>query len=359
MDSRDESAPRRIRVLLVEDHPGDARLIRELLRGSGEIADEMQHAATLAQALPILEENRADVVLLDLTLPDSQGVGTVARVRAAAPGVPVVVLTGLADEEVAVAAVKQGAQEYLVKGEVGGALLIRVIRYAVERERTEVQIRNSLLEKEILLKEIHHRVKNNLQIITSLLRLGAEHIRDAHAREVLGDSLARIRSMALIHEKLYASPNMSRIPMRAYVYSLVQELFRAHDAAARGIEGDVDAEDATLGLDTAIPCGLILNELVSNALEHAFPDSGKGERDRSPGARRRIRVSFGYARPGEFVLRVRDNGIGVKASPESSQRKSLGLEVVATLTAQLGGVWDVTKQGGTAYTITFPERSAR
>ncbi len=222
------------------------------------------------------------------------------------------------------------------------------------RKRIEAHIKASLREKEVLLREIHHRVKNNLQVISSLLRLGEERLRDGKARRLFRDSRNRIRSMALIHERLYQSPDMSRIPFHDYVRSLIHELFSAHNALARRIELDLQMAEMDLTIETAIPCGLIINELVTNALEHAFPERVA---DTSPCWK--IQLIFRRLDAGRLLLQVGDNGIGIPEDRHQARRKSLGLELVATLTEQLGGILEFTHGPGTCGTIVFPERRAR
>jgi two-component sensor histidine kinase/PAS domain-containing protein len=233
--------------------------------------------------------------------------------------------------------------------------ILQLERSNTRRKRFEARIKASLREKEVLLREIHHRVKNNLQIISSLLRLGAEHIRDAKARSLFRDSHNRIRSMAMIHEKLYQSPDMSRIPFHDYVRSLTHELLSAHNALARRIEIELQVSEMEMTIETAIPCGLIVNELVTNALEHAFPENSEA----SPAPVRRIQLIFRRLDADRLLLQVGDNGIGIPADLNQAKRKSLGLDLVATLTEQLGGLLEFTHAPGTCCTIVFPEKRTR
>ena len=225
-----------------------------------------------------------------------------------------------------------------------------------EREHDEAKIRAALQEKEVLLREIHHRVKNNLQIIASLLRLGSERVQDPQAKAIFRDSHGRIRSMALIHERLYRAGDLSRVPFREYVRSLTHELFGAHNAWSRGICLSMDVGEATLSLDVAIPCGLIIHELVNNALEHAFPLEGPGVAARGEG---RIDVAFRQDEAGCYELRVDDNGVGLPPASELARRKSLGLELVETLVRQLGGTLQHEARPGCHVRITFAARPPR
>jgi two-component sensor histidine kinase/PAS domain-containing protein len=236
-------------------------------------------------------------------------------------------------------------------------LRIRELERAnTEREYEEARIRATLHEKEVLLREIHHRVKNNLQLIASLLRLGAERVEDVQAREIFRDSQSRIRSMALIHERLYLTGDLARVPFREYLQSLTRELFSAHNAWARGVRLGLEADDTILTLDVAIPCGLIIHELVNNALEHAFPPSAAGQ---GPSAEKRIEVVFRHRESGHYELEVADNGVGMPPPADLAAHQSLGLELVDALVHQVGGTLTRASGGGCRVRITFAERSAR
>jgi two-component sensor histidine kinase len=212
-----------------------------------------------------------------------------------------------------------------------------------EQVRANERIKSSLREKEVLLQEIHHRVKNNLQIISSLLNLQSGYVQDPQAREIFQDSQHRIRSMALIHEKLYQSENLARVDFAEYIHSLATHLFRSYRANAQAITLKVQADDVSLDIDTAIPCGLILNELLSNALKHAFPDGRAGE----------IRVALDADREHRLTLKVSDNGVGFPSDQDFRNTASLGLQLVNTLVDQLDGTIKLDRRGGTDFEITF------
>lgn len=229
-------------------------------------------------------------------------------------------------------------------------------RASIQREHEEARIRATLHEKEVLLREIHHRVKNNLQVIASLLRLGAERVEDSQAREIFQDSQSRIRSMALIHERLYLTGELARVPFREYLRSLTRELFSAHNAWARGVRLELESDDTILTLEVAIPCGLIIHELVNNALEHAFPAATAGE---GPAAEKRIQVIFHHRESGHYELEVADNGVGMPPASDLAAHQSLGLELVDALVHQVGGTLTRESGDGCRVRITFVEHSAR
>ena len=227
----------------------------------------------------------------------------------------------------------------------GKAAAQSVMRDITERKQAEEQIKVSLREKEVLLKEVHHRVKNNLQVISSLLYLQSGYIQDVRALEVFADSRTRVKSMALIHEQLYQSSDLSRIDFGAYARSLVGDLSRTYALNPAAIKVQVNVGEVLLGIDTAIPCGLIINELVSNGLKYAFPDGRAGQ----------VCVELRADDDTEYTLVVGDNGVGLPGDLDFRKSDSLGLELVRTLTDQLEGTIDLNTRDGTEYRITFPE----
>jgi PAS domain S-box-containing protein len=223
--------------------------------------------------------------------------------------------------------------------------ILGVTRDISERRQAEEQLRASLREKEILLREIHHRVKNNLQVVSSLLDLQSQVIDDPRVQRAFRNSQHRIRSMALVHEKLYQSPDLTRINIAEYVSSLLNYLHGVYGGWASGVSMDVQVDDVDLSLDTAIGCGLIINELVSNGLKHAFPDrDGDGDREIHVGLREEA---------GEITLVVGDNGVGLPRDLDWRQPTSLGLHLVGMLTQQLQGNIELESGAGTRFRITF------
>jgi two-component sensor histidine kinase/PAS domain-containing protein len=211
-------------------------------------------------------------------------------------------------------------------------------------KKAEGKIRASLQEKEVLLKEIHHRVKNNLQVISSLLNLQARHLSDPVARRIFAESQNRVQAIALVHEKLYRSSDLSRIPFDEYVQTLVSNLCHSLDAAEREISPSVDAGGITLAVDVAIPCGLIINELVTNSLKHAVPNRRGGC----------IQILLRRSDPDRLELIVQDDGVGLPSSLDPRQTPSLGLDLVFTFAEQLGATVDVRRHPGTGYSFVFP-----
>jgi two-component sensor histidine kinase/HAMP domain-containing protein len=217
--------------------------------------------------------------------------------------------------------------------------------------RTQASIlQKSLMEKEVLLKEIHHRVKNNLQIVSSLLNLQSRGLTDKGLLTAFKDSQTRVRAMALVHEKLYQSKDLSHIDMREYIVNLSDYIKRTYDRGSSWIRFDYDLEDIALSIDTVIPLGLILNELISNALKYAFNDSGFGH-DRVNVLSIQLKRHDGK----HLVVMIKDNGIGLPQGLDIASTNSLGLKLVNNLVKQIKGNFQVSSENGSQFSIIFPQ----
>ncbi len=222
------------------------------------------------------------------------------------------------------------------------ARMVGIVQDITERKHTEEQISASLREKEILLKEVHHRVKNNLQVVASMLRLQSGYLEDRKAKAMFEDSQRRVESMSLIHEKLYRSKDLARIDFREYIDSLVAGVTALNGGSGR-VEIRLDVGEVMLDVNKGIPCGLIINELVSNAIRHAFPGGREGE----------VVVRMQSGGSGRISLVVGDNGAGFPGDIDFRNTKSLGMQLVNSLVSQLDGTIELDKGGGTAFTVTF------
>jgi len=211
-----------------------------------------------------------------------------------------------------------------------------------QKKAAEERIRASLEEKDLLLREIHHRVKNNLQVISSLLSLQSQQVADPDVARLFRESQGRIRSMALIHEQLYRSGILGRVDFAEYLDYLTDQLTRTLDAPGRSVRVEVEADPILLPLDLAIPSGMIVNELVSNAMKHAFPDDRAG----------RIEVTFHRDEYG-YVLTVADNGVGMPAEAPPEKSGALGMTVVEALVRQLDGTLKSEGRAGASFEIRF------
>ncbi len=231
----------------------------------------------------------------------------------------------------------------------------------VERMRAEVKIEASLKEKEVLLKEIHHRVKNNLQVVSSLLNLQTDYVDDVQALGVLRDSRHRIRSMALIHETLYKSQDLARVDFSGYIRNLSAYLLRSYGQLAQAITMNIETDEVFLGIDRAVPCGLILNELLSNSLKHAFPSAEDrssngarpGNENAFDGTKGEIHIELRADSNRQLSLVVSDNGVGFSSDLDFRNTSSLGLQLVNTLVEQLDGAIELNDSSGTTFQITF------
>jgi two-component sensor histidine kinase len=197
----------------------------------------------------------------------------------------------------------------------------------------------------VLLKEIHHRVKNNLQVISSLLNLQARYLPDPAARAIFSQSQNRVQSIALVHERLYESADLSHVNFAKYVVVLLDNIFDTYGATNRGISKVIDVGDVNLTVDVAIPCGLIVNEVVTNALKHAFPDGRAGT----------VRVSLSERSEETMELTIQDDGVGIPPDIDPLNTVSLGLDLVVTFAEQLNAKMDIVREGGTSFRFRFPK----
>jgi two-component sensor histidine kinase/CheY-like chemotaxis protein len=336
-----------LRVLLVEDQPADADLMLHELRRAGfeltwcRVETSDSYCASLDPSL--------DIILADYRLPQFDALRALRLLQENQLDIPLLIVTGSQSEEAAVECMKEGASDYLLKDRLTrlGPAVSRALerkRLRAEKRQADQRICASLKEKEVLLREIHHRVKNNLQVICSLLKLQSAYLKDKQILDVLRESQNRIRSIALVHEKLYRTEDLSRINMADYVPSLAAHLLRACGVTTEAITVDTDVQPVRLNVETAIPCGLILNELVTNALLHAFPD-GRG----------RLTIRFCCLFANCFQLCVRDNGVGLPVDADPRKGGSLGWQLIGALADQLKAEVEVASAGGTAVTLTFDE----
>ncbi len=253
-------------------------------------------------------------------------------------------------------------------------------RDITESKRADELIKESLKEKEVLLKEIHHRVKNNMQVISSLINLQSQYLKNKKAIEMFNETQNRIRSMALIHEHLYQSKNLAMIGFKEYAENLLNNLLYSYEIDPDSIQLKINIEEVSMAIDTAIPCGLIINELVSNSLKYAFPKNRKGEilislqSESSNGSRRSKKscstvtrtsapaseeaagevVVGSFGNP-QFTLIVSDNGVGLPDDLDFRNTDSLGLQLVVELTEQIKGYIELDENGGTSFKIKFQE----
>jgi two-component sensor histidine kinase len=224
-----------------------------------------------------------------------------------------------------------------------GEKVVVYVKDITERKRAEDKIKESLREKEVLLKEIHHRVKNNLQIISSLLNLQAGHVTDEGLLATFRESQNRIKAMSLVHESLYKSDDLSRINFAEYIRTLVRRSFYTYGVSAGNISLEENIAEVYLDIDTSITVALIINELVSNTVKHAFPGGKTGK----------LKIDFGIENGGMYLLKVSDNGVGLPKGFDPEEEESLGIGLVNALVKQLGADINIVGRKGTTVIISF------
>jgi two-component sensor histidine kinase len=329
------------RVLIVEDDPGIAELERERLEAVGCACD---WAATGRAAREAIDDRRPDLMILDYSLPDMW-----ADELLASGGLPpFLIATGKGDEVTAVRLMRAGARDYVIKDSSFLDELPLVVDRVLRAIATERSLEERLRENEALLREIHHRVKNNLQVISSLIRLQAPRFVGNGTQGLLIDVQSRISAMALIHEILYGTGNLAEVDFLGYVEALSSSLSDTYCGGSAALRIACSGDRVGLPIDRAVPLGLIANELITNAIKHAFPASWKGEP--------RVEVRVARLDDGGLALEVADNGVGMPAASERErereraggagdpnsgasaavERQSLGLKLVDILGSQIG-----------------------
>jgi two-component sensor histidine kinase len=218
---------------------------------------------------------------------------------------------------------------------------------ALENAGLYLEVTKSLREKDILLQEVHHRVKNNLQIMSSLIKLQSHYITDPKMLDIMKETAGRIQSMAIVHSKLYNTNDYEQINFAEYVKNLTDNFWNSYGFRLKNINFNIDIIDIPLNIDTALPCGLRINELVSNAIKYAFPDNRHGE----------ILISLKTGEDKKYILTVKDDGIGVPDNVQLSKSDTLGIQLVTLLTKQMNGdlrIW-TEKDKGVEFIIKFEQ----
>ncbi len=345
---------------------------------------EILKAMNGADALKITGDRLPDVILLDINMPEMDGYQVCSAIRKNInlPYIPIIFLTAHdVDIDSKIKGYDTGADDFIAKpvnnnelfARLRSVLRIKKLHDDLQRERDllevtvdertrELQIMNEelknmnaaltavqddmtnlLVQKETLLAEIHHRVKNNMQVIVSLLQLQSRSISDENVRIPLKECENRIRSMALVHEKLYKSLDFSKINFDEYVTGLIDILYTSYGKSSSEIIIISKIKNIELNVEKAVPCGLIITELVTNIFKHAFPDSRKGE----------VMIDFHRDPEEKYSLNIKDNGVGFSDVIDAANTSSLGLNLVCALTKQLNGTIQFNSGEGAAVGIVF------
>jgi len=356
-------------ILVIDDEPSNIDLLMETFSGDCEVGATADGIAALA----MVASRKPDLILLDVMMPglDGYDVCRLLKENPETSGILIVFITGLNDERAEIKGLGLGAVDFvhkpinsvLVKARVDNLIrlkraqeqleqlaaekhrerLAEVLERAAEKEQLNSKLAQALADREVLLKEVHHRVKNNLQVVCSLLGMQADALEDPAAVAALQNSQNRVQSMAIIHEMLYGSENLSDIDFSEYAQTLLDELAVSFGVDATRLQLRADSARLRIGLDHAIPCGLILNELITNSLKYGFrEDHGK------------VEVAIQACEPGRLLLSVADDGDGLPPGLDISNTRSLGLRIVHILVKQMDGELAVSSERGAKFEVTFP-----
>jgi two-component sensor histidine kinase len=353
-----------VNILLVDDDLRNLDVLDSVLARPDY---RLVRARTANEALLALVNDEFAAIVLDIHMPDLDGfkLAELIKQRKRTQHIPIIFLTAYYQEDKDVLqGYGAGAVDYLSKP-VNPLILKSKVAVFVELFRkthaltklnqameTEIeqrveQIRASLREKETLLKEIHHRVKNNLQVISSLLSLQSDRLADTTVRQLFLDARDRVRSMALVHEKLYNSENLAQVELGEYTRSLMNDLLQGHAALASKVRLQIAQDAVFVPVDVAIPCGLILNELATNALKHAFRERAEGE----------IAIETRRLADGRIRIVFSDDGGGLPPEIDWRSADTLGLRLIRMLTEQLGGTSELDNGQGTRFELVLAARS--
>ena len=358
-------------ILTIED---EAAIRKSFVSFLEDYDYETLEAEDGGEGIEVLKRAQPDLILADLRMPNVDGLQVLDYVGKNYPEIPVIVVSGTGNINDVIEALHLGAWDYILKPVEDLNILLYAVRRALEkvrlaeenrryREHLEDQVnqktraleqanaklqsinkelRTSLQEKEVLLREVHHRVKNNMQVVMSLMNLQKPIYRDSYDVRLVDKSIHRIQAMAMAHEQLYRTDDFTQINLEAYLNGMVNEIIRNKTAVGDSFDVRVDAQEIFMGLELAIPIGLIIHELADNAIEHAYPDGEGGE----------IAISAVHTE-GRYTITVADKGIGLPKELDVENTTSLGFMLVQTLTSQIEGKLEVEHRDGTMVKVEF------
>jgi two-component sensor histidine kinase/CheY-like chemotaxis protein len=357
----------RAHILLVDDQPQNLDVLESILDSP---AYRLIRAQNANQALEAILAHDIAAVVLDVEMPEMSGLelARIVKGRKKTQHIPILFLTAqFREDQDILEGYGAGAVDYLTKPVNVQILTSKVAVFAdlfrktqalaaanraleievTERKQAEERMAAALRDKETLLKEVHHRVKNNLQVISSLLDLQARQTQDAGVRGVLAESQGRVRVMALIHQLLYERRDFSRVDLGQYLERLTQIVRNAYPVDPQRIALKLEVAEVSLDLERAMPCALLVNELVTNAFKYAFPGDRKGE----------IGLCLKPRREGQAVLTIRDDGVGLPVGVDITEASSLGLQLVRLFVDQMHGSLRVGPGPGASFELRFPTNS--
>jgi two-component sensor histidine kinase len=355
---------RPLRVLHVEDSVSDAALIERNLTQAG-YAVSSARVMNAAEMRAALDDRPWDLIIADHRLPEFDAPAALLVLHQSGLDIPFIVVSAAMGEELAVAVMRAGAQDYLLKNDL--ARLAPAVEREMEDARTRrgrdqaVQALNEseerftvqgaaldrqtelLHQRETMLREIHHRVKNNMQVMSSLLSLQSRVVANLDTSRMLKENQNRIQSMALLHELLYQSDDLAVVDFSKYIRRMVEHLFLSYGTDCRQIRLHSEMDPIGLELDDALPCGLLISEVVSNCLKHGFPEHRAGE----------VRILLRRPSATTVALSISDNGVGLPDRMDWTTSRSLGLRLVRALAEQLRANLNIRSQGGTEVHLVF------
>lgn len=342
-----------ISLLFVDDNATIRKLYKRLLE---KHVNHLYIAENGLHGLELYQKHKPDLVITDMVMPVMNGLEMVKEIKKVAPDAKFVVMSAYSEKDSFVESIHLGIDGYLMKPVEAKKLLslidefagITLMKWELERKEKKRQeaedfLKKSLEEKDVLLREVHHRVKNNMQIISSILSMQSRNIDEPRLKAALQESQNRIHSMALIHENLYNHKSLANIMFSTYVKSLCGNIARTYANHQSNVQFDFKIDDAYLPMDIAIPCGLIINELISNSFKYAFINKKNGV----------ISIHFTALHDDEFELKVADNGIGIPDDVNILKTKSLGMKILHKLVQQIEGELQNDFSDGTNFTIKF------
>ena len=327
-----------------------------------------------AEGIEVIRNSPPDLIIADLRMPKIDGLQVLDYVKNNYPQIPVIVVSGTGNITDVIDAMHLGAWDYILKPVEDLNILLFAVKRALEKveltqenkrysehleeevtEKTKAlklanaklqeingELRVSLEEKQVLLREVHHRVKNNMQVIMSLMNLQKPLYREAYDLRLIKKSIHRIQAMAMAHEQIYRTDDFTQINLQAYLNGMVNEIASSKTAVGEDLDIQVQVQNLYLGLELAIPIGLIIHELVDNVIEHAYPDRDGG-----------ILQVTAVKNDDTYTLTVADKGIGLPENIEIGLTSSLGFMLVQTLAMQVGGKLEVERQNGTLVKLVF------
>jgi len=353
-----------LRLLHVEDSLSDAAFTERALTKAGYTVDSVR-VVNAREMRAALAKQPWDLIIADYRLPEFDAPSALSLLHESARDIPFIVVSGAMGEDLAVAMMRAGAQDYLLKDDLARLAPavereIRDARTRRQREQAETALSESeerftaqraaldrqtalLQQRETMLREIHHRVKNNMQVMSSLLNLQSRVASNPDTSRMLQENQNRIQSMALLHEILYQSEDLALVDFSKYVRRMVDHLFRSYGVDNRQIRLHAELDSVALELDDALPCGLLISEVISNSLKHGFPEGREGE----------VRILLRPQSSNTLSLVLSDNGVGLPDELDWTTSRSLGLRLVRALAQQLQADLDIRSQGGTEVKLVF------